>query len=135
MRRYELVKIKETGILTIPNDFAYDIGLVEGAYFLVEINPDIKEANIERVALPGKNLYELEITAEDKPGVLSKINGLLGRYRVNIAFSEGEEIRGTDVSAIVCVIDTSKMTISADELESEITKVKEVREVYLKSIE
>ncbi len=134
MRRYELIKIKETGIIEIPDDFAYDIGLVEGSYFLVEINPDIKEANIERVALPGKELYELEITAEDKPGVLSKINGILGRYRVNIAFSEGEEIKGTGVAAIVTIIDVSKMAVSIEELESAITKIKEVREVYLKSI-
>ncbi len=134
MRRYELVKIKETGILEIPDDFAYDIGLVEGSYFLVEINPDIKEANIERVALPGKDLYELEITAEDKPGVLSKINGILGKHRVNIAFSEGEEIKGTGVAAIVTIIDVSKMEGDIESLESAITKIKEVREVYLKSI-
>ncbi|MFO8110658.1 MAG: ACT domain-containing protein [Thermoplasmata archaeon] len=135
MRRYDIVKIKENGILKLPEDFAYDIGLVKGSYFLVEINPQIKEANIERIALPGKNLYELEITAEDKPGVLSRIHGILGRYRVNIAFSEGEEIKGTNTSAIVSVIDVSKMKISPEDLESHIGKLKEVKEVFLKRID
>ncbi len=135
MRRYDIVKVTENGLLRLPDDFAYDIGLVAGAYFLVEINPQIKEANIERVALPGKNLYELEITAEDKPGVLSKIHGVLGRYRVNIAFSEGEEIKGTDSAAIVSVIDVSKMDISMEALRKEVSKVREVEEVFLKRID
>ncbi len=135
MRRYEIVKITENGVLRLPPDFAYDIGLVEGAYFLVEISPQINEAIIERLALPGKNLYELEITALDRPGVLSRIHGVLGKYRVNIAFSEGEEITGTDTAAIVSVIDVSKMKIPTRELEEEIRNLKEVNEVFLKRIE
>lgn len=135
MRRYDIVKVTETGLLKLPDDFAYDIGLVEGAYFLVEINPKIKEANIERIALPGKNLYELEITTVDRPGVLSKIHGILGRYRVNVAFSEGEEIKGTSYAAIVSIIDVSKMNISSEALKNELSKVEEVKEIYLKSIE
>ncbi len=135
MRRYDIVKIRENGLLRLPDDFAYDIGMVKGSYFLVEINPQIKEANIERVALPGKNLYELEITALDRPGVLSKIHGILGRYRVNIAFSEGEEIKGTDTAAIVSVIDVSQMNISPETLEANVSKIKEVKEVFLNRID
>ncbi|NJE08536.1 ACT domain-containing protein [Thermococcus sp. M39] len=135
MRHYEIVKIKENGKIEIPLEFAYEIGLVKDSYFLIEIDTDLKEVHIERVALPGKKLVEIELVVEDKPGVLAKISGTLGRNKANILFSEAEELEGIGLAAIVAVIDVSEMKISLNELRKELSTVKEVKEVTLKALE
>jgi len=53
MRYYEIIKVKETGRIELPIEHAYEIGLVRDAYFLVEIDTDLKEIHLERIALPG----------------------------------------------------------------------------------
>jgi len=135
MRHYEIVKIKESGRIEIPLEFAYEIGLVEGSYFLIEIDTDLKEVHIERVALPGKKLVEIELVVEDKPGVLAKISGTLGRNKVNILFSEAEELEGIGLAAIVAVVDVSEMEIGLEELKKELSEVEEVKEITLKTLE
>ncbi|HIP89216.1 MAG TPA: ACT domain-containing protein [Thermococcus paralvinellae] len=135
MRHYEIVKIKENGKIEIPLEFAYEIGLVKDSYFLIEIDTDLKEMHLERVALPGKKLVEIELIVEDKPGVLAKISGTLGRNNVNILFSETEELENIGLAAIVAVVDVSEMKISLEELKKELSKVEEVREITLKALE
>jgi len=135
MRHYEIVKIKENGKIEIPLEFAYEIGLVKDSYFLIEIDTDLKEMHLERVALPGKKLVEIELIVEDKPGVLAKISGTLGRNNVNILFSEAEELENIGLAAIIAVVDVSEMKISLEELKKELSKVEEVREITLKALE
>lgn len=135
MRHYEIIKIKEDGKVTIPLEFAYEVGLLKDAYFLVEIDTDLKELHLERVALPGKKLVEIELVVEDKPGVLAKISGVLGRNRANILFSEAEELEGIGLAAIIAVIDVSEMKISLEELKAELENVEEVKEITLKALE
>ncbi|MBO8174286.1 MAG: ACT domain-containing protein [Thermococcus sp.] len=135
MRHYEIVKIKENGKIEIPLEFAYEIGLVKGSYFLIEIDTDLKEVHIERVALPGKKLVEIELVVEDKPGVLAKISGTLGRNKANILFSEAEELEGIGLAAIVAVVDVSEMKIGLEELKKELSEIEEVREITLKALE
>jgi len=135
MRHYEIVKVKENGKIEIPLEFAYEIGLVKDSYFLIEIDTDLKEMHLERVALPGKKLVEIELIVEDKPGVLAKISGTLGRNNVNILFSEAEELENIGLAAIVAVVDVSEMKISLEELKKELSKVEEVREITLKALE
>ena len=135
MRHYEIVKVKENGKIEIPLEFAYEIGLVKDSYFLIEIDTDLKEMHLERVALPGKKLVEIELIVEDKPGVLAKISGTLGRNNVNILFSEAEELENIGLAAIIAVVDVSEMKISLEELKKELSKVEEVREITLKALE
>ncbi|MFA4640278.1 ACT domain-containing protein [Pyrococcus kukulkanii] len=129
MREYFIVKVKENGKLEIPLEFAYEIGLVEGAYFLVEVDTDLKEMHVERVALPGKKLVEVEVIVEDKPGALAKVSGTLGRLGINILFNEAEELESLGLSAIVAIVDMSESNISFDDLKKELEKIKEVKEV------
>ncbi|RLF88137.1 hypothetical protein DRN82_06910 [Thermococci archaeon] len=129
MRKYFIVKVKENGKLEIPLEFAYEIGLVKGAYFLVEIDTNLKEMHIERVALPGKKLVEIEVIVEDKPRILAKVSETLGRLGINILFNEVEELESLGLSAIVAIVDISQSTISLDDLKRELEKIKEVKEV------
>jgi len=135
MRHYELIKVKEDGKLELPLELAYELGLVKGAYFLVEVDTDLKEAHLERVALPGKKLVEAELVVEDRPGVLAKVSGLLGKHGINILFSESEELVELGLSAIVTIVDVSGSRISLEELEKELMKVEEVKELKLREIE
>lgn len=135
MRYYEIIKVKETGRIELPIEHAYEIGLVRDAYFLVEIDTDLKEIHLERIALPGKKLVEIELVVEDKPGVLAKISGTLGRNGVNILFSESDELEGIGLGAIVAVVDTSGIKITLDELRNELESIPEVKEITLKPLE
>ncbi|WP_175059519.1 ACT domain-containing protein [Thermococcus sp. 2319x1] len=135
MRHYEILRIKENGKIEIPLEWAYEVGLVRGAYFLVEIDTDLNEIHLERIALPGKELVEIELIVKDKPGVLAKITGTLGKHRINILFSEAEEMEQIGLGAIVAVVDVSQMDISREELIAELQNIEEVMEVSLKEIE
>ncbi|NJE05211.1 ACT domain-containing protein [Thermococcus sp. M36] len=135
MRHYEIVRIKENGKVEIPLDYAYELGLVEGAYFLLEIDTNLNEVHMERIALPGKKLVEVELIVEDKPGVLAKISGLFGKYGANILFSESEELEGIELAGIVAVIDVSGMSGTLEELRGELEVLKEVKEVVLRPLE
>ncbi|AFK22579.1 ACT domain-containing protein [Pyrococcus sp. ST04] len=135
MREYFIVKIKEDGKIEIPLEFAYELGLIKGAYFLVEVDTDIKEMHVERVALPGKKLVEIEMVVEDKPGVLAKVSGLLGRFGINILFNEAEELESLGLSAIVAIVDVSESKISTKELEDKLKEIEEVREVKVIELE
>ncbi|WP_297438541.1 ACT domain-containing protein [Thermococcus sp.] len=135
MKHYEIVRIKEDGKVELPFEYAHELGLVEGGYFLVEIDPGLKEAHLERIALPGKKLLEVELVVEDRPGVLAKVSGLFGRHGANILFSESEELKELDLAAIVAVLDVSKSRIPLEELERELLNEEGVREVSLKNVE
>lgn len=135
MRYYEIIRVKETGKIELSIEHAYEIGLVRGSYFLVEIDTDLKEIHLERIALPGKKLVEIELVVEDKPGVLAKISGALGRNGVNILFSESDELEGIGLGAIVAVVDTSGIKITLDELRNELESIPEVKEITLKPLE
>lgn len=135
LREYLLIKIHEDGVIKIPQELAYEVGLVKGAYFLVEIDTDIKELHVERVALPGKKLVEIELVVEDKPGVLAKIAGILGKNGINILFNEAEELESLGLSAIVAVVDVSGAKISLKDLESTLKEINEVKEVKIVEIE
>ncbi len=135
MKHYEIVRIREDGKVELPFEYAHELGLVEGAYFLVEIDTGLKEAHLERIALPGKKLLEVELVVEDRPGVLARVSGLFGRHGANILFSESEELKELDLAAIVAVLDVSKSRVPLEELERELLKVEGVREVSLKNVE
>ncbi|WP_461864634.1 ACT domain-containing protein [Thermococcus sp.] len=134
MRHYEIVRVKENGRIEIPLDYAYELGLVEGAYFLVEMDTDLKELHLERIALPGKKLMEIELIVLDRPGVLAKISDVLGRNGVNILFNEAEELEHIEFAAIVAVVDISGASIGIEELERELSGIEEVREISLKPL-
>ncbi|WP_461867174.1 ACT domain-containing protein [Thermococcus sp.] len=134
MRHYEIIRVKETGRIEIPLDYAYEVGLLEGAYFLVEIDTDLNEIHLERIALPGKKLVEIELVVLDKPGVLAKISDVLGRNKVNILFNEAEELEHIGFAAIVAVVDVSGANIGIEELEEELSEIEEVQEVSLKPL-
>ena len=134
MRHYEIVRVKENGRIEIPLDYAYELGLVEGAYFLVEMDTDLKELHLERIALPGKKLMEIELIVLDRPGVLAKISDVLGRNGVNILFNEAEELEHIELAAIVAVVDISGASIGIEELEGELSGIEEVREISLKPL-
>ncbi|USS40412.1 ACT domain-containing protein [Thermococcus aggregans] len=136
MRHYEILRIRENGKIEVPLEWAYEVGLVKDAYFLVEIDTDLNEIHLERIALPGKELVEIElVVVKDKPGVLAKITGTLGKHKVNILFSEAEEMEQIGLGAIVAVVDVSRMDISKEELVAELQNIEEVMEVSLKEIE
>ncbi|WP_258083806.1 ACT domain-containing protein [Thermococcus thermotolerans] len=135
MRHYEIVRIRENGKVELPRDYAYELGIVEGAYFLLEIDTDLNEVHMERIALPGKKLVEVELIVEDKPGVLAKISGLFGKHGANILFSEAEELEGIELAGIVAVIDVSGMSGTLEELRAELEGLDVVREVTLRPLE
>ncbi|NJE60361.1 ACT domain-containing protein [Thermococcus sp. 21S7] len=135
MRHYEIVRIRENGKVELPRDYAYELGMVEGAYFLLEIDTDLNEVHMERIALPGKRLVEVELVVEDRPGVLAKISGLFGRHGANILFSESEELSSIGLAGLVAVIDVSGMTGTLEELREELEGLDIVREARLKPLE
>lgn len=135
MRRFDIIKIKENGKMEVPDDFAYEIGLLKGAYFLMEINPELNEANVERIAIPGKDLVEVEMITKDRPGVLSRINNIIGIHGANIVFNEGEEIKGTNKAAIVSILEVSGMNIPVDDLRKKLSDLEDVEELYLRHLD
>ncbi|HDH44706.1 MAG TPA: ACT domain-containing protein [Thermococcus sp.] len=134
MRHYEILKIGENGKVEIPLEWAYEVGLIKDAYFLVEIDTDLNEIHLERIALPGKQLVEIELVVKDRPGVLAKITGLLGKHRINILFSEAEEMEQIGLGAIVAVVDISEIDTTLEKLLKELEGIEEVVEVSLKRI-
>ena len=134
MTRYEIIKIDEDGRIDFESDTAYDIGVVKGSYFLVEISPEIKEARLEQIALPGKNLVEIELVVKDEPGVLSTISGIFARHKVNILFNESEEI-STKEAILISVLDTSKMDIELSELKDILDNRDEVLDISVKDVD
>ncbi|HDS59500.1 MAG TPA: ACT domain-containing protein [Thermoplasmatales archaeon] len=134
MTRYEIIKIRETGKIEVPPDYAFELGMVKGAYFLLELSLGIKEVRLEQVALPGKNLVEIELILQDKPGVLSTISGIFARHRVNILFNESEEISEKE-AALVTVVDVSEMDTGLQELQEEIGGQEAVIDISVKELE
>ncbi|MFW6142353.1 MAG: ACT domain-containing protein [Candidatus Saliniplasma sp.] len=134
MTYYEILKIDEDGKITFPMDCAYDLGLVKDSYFVLEVSPEVKEARLERVALPGKELVELELVLKDKPGTLSTISGILGKHKVNILFNEGEEISSTE-AVLIAVIDISQIDTSVEELTEELKAHDRVINISVKDVE
>jgi acetolactate synthase small subunit len=135
MRHYEIIMIKKTGTVELPMDYAHELGVIEGAYFLLEIDTELKEIHMERIALPGKKLVEVELVVEDRPGVLARISGLFGKHGANILFSESEELSSLGLAGIVAVIDVSGMSGTLEELREELEALDVVKEVALRPLE
>jgi len=135
MRTYDLIKIKNNGIIELPEDIALELGIVDGAYLLAEIDEKDKEISFERIALPGKDLVEINAVLEDKPGVLAKIASEFGKRDINILFNEGDEIGYGNLSAFVVIVDISKSKISLEELERGIRSMEFVKELEVRKID
>ncbi len=134
MRTYDLIKIKNRGIIELPEDIALELGIVEGAYFLAEIDEKDKEVSFERVALPGKDLVEINAVLEDKPGVLAKIASELGKRKINILFNEADEIEYGNLSALVVIVDMSRSTGPLEDVEKKLREMSFVKELEVKKI-
>jgi len=135
MRTYDLIKIRSNGVIELPEDVAFELGIIEGAYLLAEIDEKDKEISFERIALPGKDLIEIDAVLEDKPGVLAKIASELGKRNMNILFNEADEIEYEKLSALVIIADISKSKISLEELEKNMRAMKFVKELEIKKID
>jgi len=135
MRAYDLIKIKNKGIIELPEDIALELGIVEGAYLLAEIDEKDKEISFERVALPGKDLVEINAVLEDKPGVLAKIASEFGKQNINILFNESDEVGYGNLAALVVIVDISKSKISLEKLEKHLNAMKFVKELEVKKID
>lgn len=135
VRIYDIIKIEDDGVIRIPEDVAVDIGIVTGAYLLMEADERSKEISFERIAVPGKNLAELTLILEDKPGALANVALELGNNNINILFNESDEIASTNLSALVAIVDVSQSGIPIEELKSHLRKLKVVREVEIRQIE
>ncbi len=133
MTQHDIIKIKKNGKIDIPSELAHEIGVVEGSYFLIEVSPEVKEARLERIALPGKELVEIELVVKDEPGVLSAISGIFARNNVNILFNESEEI-SSKKAVLILVIDKSKMDVSLDKLSNTLSNSDEVLDILVKDI-
>ncbi|MGM0405259.1 MAG: ACT domain-containing protein [Thermoplasmatota archaeon] len=134
MTYYEILKINEDGKIELPTECAYDLGLVKDSYFILEVSPEVKEARLEQVALPGKELVEMEMVLKEKPGTLSNISGILGKHKVNILFNEGEEISPTE-AVLIAVIDISNIDTSVEKLTDELESQDTVIDISVKNIE
>ena len=135
MRVYDIIKIQENGRIEIPEDIAVEIGVVKGAYFLVEANERSKEISFERIAVPGKNLAELTLILEDRPGSLADVAQELGNNNINILFNESDEIESTNLAALVALLDISQSRIPIEEIRNHLKQMKVVREVQIRKIE
>lgn len=135
MRTYDLIKIKERGIIELPEDIALELGVVEGAYFLAEIDEKDKEISFERVALPGKDLVEIDIVLEDKPGILAKIAAEFGKREINILFNEADKMEYGNLSALVAIVDMSRSKASLEELEERLRSMGFIKELEMKKID
>ncbi|MCK4433603.1 MAG: ACT domain-containing protein [Methanomicrobia archaeon] len=135
MRAYDLIKIKNKGIIELPEDIALELGIVEGAYLLAEIDERTKEISFERIALPGKDLVEIEAVLEDKPGVLAKIASELGKRNINILFNESDELEYGNLSALVVIVDISKSKIPLEKLEKHLSTMEFVKELEVRKID
>ncbi len=128
MTYYEIVRLDEDGKIDLPADSAYDIGASKDAYFLLEVSPEVKEARLERIALPDKELVEFEFILENKPGALSTISGVFAEHNVNIMFNETEDVN-SDQGILISILDISNMDVELEELLEEVKKPEEVIEV------
>jgi acetolactate synthase-1/3 small subunit len=135
MRVYDIIKIQDNGVIQIPEDIAIEIGVVKGAFFLMEANERSKEISFERIAVPGKNLAELTVILVDKPGALADVALELGNNNINILFNESDEIGSTNLSALVALLDVSQATIPIADLKAHLLKTKLVKEVEIRKIE
>jgi acetolactate synthase-1/3 small subunit len=134
MRVYDIIKIEENGVIKLPEEIATEVGIIRGAYLLVEADEKSKELSFERIAVPGKNLAEITFILEDRPGVLADVALELGNSNINILFNESDEIRFSNLSALVALVDMSQAKVSADELQSHFKNINAVREVTVREI-
>ncbi|MGM0510330.1 MAG: ACT domain-containing protein [Thermoplasmatota archaeon] len=134
MTHYDIIKIKEDGKVELPEEAVYEIGLLKGAYFLLEISPEMKEGRLEHIALPGKNLIEVDLVVKDEPGVLSTISGMFAKHNVNILFNESEEI-SPEEAVLILVLDTGKMDVTVDEMKRGLSSRDEVLDISINDID
>lgn len=134
MTHYEIIKIDKDGVVEFPQEASYEIGVVKGSYFLLEISPEMEEARLEQIALPGKNLVEVELVVKDEPGVLSAISGVFAKHDVNIQFNESEEISSGE-AILILVLDCSNMAVSLDKLKERISRRDDVLEISVKTVD
>lgn len=134
VRVYDIIKIQENGVIRLPEDIAVEIGIAKGAYLLVEANERTKEISFERIAVPGKDLAELTLLLEDRPGTLADVALELGNNNINILFNESDEIASSNLAALVAILDISQSSISIQDLKSHLKSMSIVKEVEIREI-
>ncbi len=93
MRITELVKIDNKGRITIPIVIRELLGLREGSYLVLVMDPSTKQIVLVPANVQGENLYEIEITFKDITGALAKVSEALAQHGVNQIMTNCKTIR------------------------------------------
>ncbi len=93
MRITELVKIDNKGRITIPIVVRELLGLREGSYLVLVMDPSTKQIVLVPANVQGENLYEIEILFKDVTGALAKVSEALAEHGVNQIMTNCKTIR------------------------------------------
>ncbi len=134
MKFKELVRVDSKGRITIPLSIREALGIREGMNIL--LFADLDEKKIFLSPIPDRaKLVEINITVEDRPGVVAEISKTLADNGIDIVALKCVVIKRGEIGECSFIVDLSKSLISnTDDLKELIMNLEFVRDASINEI-
>lgn len=134
MRFKELVKVDSKGRITIPLSIREALGIREGMNIL--LFADLDEKKIFLSPIPDKaKLVEINVTVEDRPGVVAEISKTLADNGIDIVALKCVVIKRGEIGECSFIVDLSRSLVSSsDELKEIIMDLEFVYDASINEI-
>ncbi|MEB3816903.1 MAG: ACT domain-containing protein [Desulfurococcales archaeon] len=127
-----LVKVDSKGRVTIPQTVRDALGISPGMYMVLIADIDRREIVLSPVAATTKNIVEINVEMEDKPGALAQVAGKLSELNIDIIVSRCASIARGKAGTCTIIADTTKSGLKADEVKEKLESVPVVRYVKVR---
>ncbi len=134
MKFKELVRVDSKGRITIPLSIREALGIREGMNIL--LFADLDEKKIFLSPIPDRaKLVEINITVEDRPGVVAEISKTLADNGIDIVALKCVVIKRGEIGECSFIVDLSKsLILNTDDLKELIMNLEFVRDASINEI-
>jgi AbrB family looped-hinge helix DNA binding protein len=127
-----MVKVDSNGRVTIPQTVRDALGITPGMYLVLIADVDKREIVLSPIAATAKNVVEINVEMEDKPGALAQVASALSDLNVDIIVSRCASVARGRAGVCTIIADVTRSSKSLDEIRESLESVPVVRYVKIR---
>jgi len=127
-----MVKVDSKGRVTIPQTVRDALGISPGMYLVLIADVDKREIVLSPIAANARNVVEINVEMEDRPGALAEVAKALSDLNVDIIVSRCASIARGKAGTCTIIADTTRSNVEPEEIKQKIEEVPVVRYVKVR---
>jgi len=129
-----VVKVDSKGRVTIPQTVRDALGITPGMYLVLIADVDEREIVLSPIATAAKNVVEINVEMEDRPGALAQVANTLSELNIDIIVSRCASVARGRAGVCTIIADVTRSPESLDGVRERLESVPVVRYVKIREL-